>query len=69
MGYLTKWSSEGDRQWSAQLPDRIASISIDENGIYACAGLHLVAVDSDSGAISGSMLWKVALMRLPHLVG
>ena len=56
-GILTKWSSEGDRQWSAQLPDRIASISIDENGIYACAGLHLVAVDSDSGAI----LWQHAL--------
>jgi len=45
-GILTKWSAEGDRQWSTQLPDRIASISIDENGIYACAGLHLVAVAS-----------------------
>ena len=56
-GLLTKWSAEGDRQWSTQLSDRIASISIDENGIYACAGLHLVAVDDDSGAI----LWQHAL--------
>ena len=56
-GVLTRWSAEGDRQWSTQLANRISSISIDENTIYACAGLHLVAVDGHSGAI----LWQHAL--------
>ncbi len=56
-GILTKWSAEGDELWSIQLPDRIGSISIAENGIYVCAGLHLVAVDVNSG----TLLWQHAL--------
>ena len=56
-GVLTKWSAEGDELWSTKLPDRIGGISITENGIYVCAGLHLVAVDSNSG----TLLWQHAL--------
>ena len=56
-GILTKWSAEGDELWSIQLPDRIGSISIAENGIYVCAGLHLVAINNENGEI----FWQQAL--------
>ena len=56
-GILTKWSAEGDEVWSIQLPDRIGSISVTENAVYVCAGLHLVAVNSNQG----ELIWQHAL--------
>tara|TARA_B100000900_G_scaffold204991_1_gene173758 strand:+ start:3044 stop:4114 length:1071 start_codon:yes stop_codon:yes gene_type:complete len=56
-GILTKWSAEGDELWSIQLPDRIGSISVTENAVYVCAGLHLVAVNSNQG----ELIWQHAL--------
>ena len=56
-GILIKWSAEGDELWSTQMPNRIGSIIIAEKGIYVCAGLHLVAVDPNTG----KLLWQQAL--------
>lgn len=56
-GRLTKWDASGDEIWTAQLPDRIGCIAINEDFVYATAGLHLVAVKS----ISGEVQWQRAL--------
>lgn len=56
-GRLIKWSASGDELWSVQLPDRIGSISINSNGIYATAGLHICAVQ----LANGSVIWQQAL--------
>ena len=50
-GRLAKWNASGDLLWSVELPDRVGSIAANENGIYATAGLHLSALNSENGAL------------------
>lgn len=50
-GRLAKWNASGDLQWSVELPDRIGSISVDENSVYVTAGLHLCAINSSDGDV------------------
>lgn len=50
-GRLAKWNASGDLQWSVELPDRIGSISVDENTVYVTAGLHLCAINSSDGDV------------------
>ncbi len=56
-GRLTKWDASGDEIWTVQLPDRIGCISINEDSVYATAGLHLSAVN----LLSGEIQWQHAL--------
>ena len=49
-GRLAKWNASGDLLWSVELPDRVGSIAANENRIYATAGLHLSALNSENGA-------------------
>ena len=56
-GRLAKWNASGDLQWSVKLPDRIGSISADENRVYVTAGLHLCAVNSTDG----NVIWQQPL--------
>ena len=56
-GRLTKWDASGDEIWTIQLPDRIGCIEINDDFVYATAGLHLAAVKS----LSGEVQWQHAL--------
>ena len=56
-GRLTMWSNDGDELWSVHLPDRIGCIVTDGASIFATAGLHLCAINSEDGIIT----WQHAL--------
>ena len=56
-GCLSKWSADGDEIWGARLPDRVSSIAVTEKYVFATSGLHLVAVDNETG----SVIWQHAL--------
>lgn len=53
-GALKHWNGAGDVLWSAELPDRITSISLHESSVFVTAGLHIACVDLDSGEVRWS---------------
>ena len=40
-GRIKYWSDEGDVIWEAQTPNRISSMVVQDECIYATSGLHL----------------------------
>lgn len=53
-GALKHWNDAGDVLWSAELPDRITSISVHENSVLVTAGLHIACVELGSGEVTWS---------------
>jgi outer membrane protein assembly factor BamB len=56
-GRIKYWSDEGDVIWEAQTPNRISSMVVQDECIYATSGLHLVCLKQDSG----KQVWDMAL--------
>ncbi|MEC7254735.1 MAG: PQQ-binding-like beta-propeller repeat protein [Candidatus Thermoplasmatota archaeon] len=56
-GRIKYWSDEGDVLWEAQTPNRISSMVVQDECIYATSGLHLVCLKQDSG----EQVWDMAL--------
>ena len=56
-GRIKYWSDEGDVIWEAQTPNRISSMVVQDECIYATSGLHLVCLKQDSG----EQVWDMAL--------
>ena len=50
-GQIKKWDSDGDLQWVQNLPDRISEIVFHNKKIIVASGLHIVCLNSDSGAV------------------
>ena len=56
-GRLIRWDEQGTVCWSIETGDRISAIAISDEGIVVTSGLHLVALDPETG----SQRWSVAL--------
>ena len=56
-GMLSYWDCDGENIWSTNLPDRIGSITSNQEFVFATAGLHIVAVSRTSG----ELMWQFAL--------
>ena len=56
-GVLSYWDCDGENSWSTNLPDRIGSITSNQEFVFATAGLHIVAVSRTSG----ELMWQFAL--------
>ena len=56
-GTIKHWSEAGDLIWEAKTPNRISSIALQDDSIYATSGLHIVCLQASTGAIQ----WDVAL--------
>ena len=54
-GCLTCWDIEGEKKWSAQLPDRVQEIEYNDNHVYVASGLYVVCITADEG----ELMWEV----------
>ncbi|MGA0380108.1 MAG: hypothetical protein ACO3NJ_04805 [Candidatus Poseidoniaceae archaeon] len=56
-GTIKHWSEAGDLIWECKTPNRISSIAIQSDCMYATSGLHIVCIELSTGKIS----WDLAL--------
>jgi len=56
-GRLTHWAEDGQHRWTAQTADRISSIALSEHQVVVASGLHVVALDRNTG----EERWSLAL--------
>ncbi len=56
-GKIKHWSEEGNLIWETQTPNRISSMVVHDDSIYATSGLHIVCIASSTGEAR----WNVAL--------
>ena len=56
-GTIKHWTEAGDLVWEAKTPNRISSMVIKDDSIYATSGLHIVCLQASTGTIQ----WDVAL--------
>ena len=56
-GTIKHWSEAGDLIWEAKTPNRVSSMVLRDDSIYATSGLHIVCLAASTGAIR----WDVAL--------
>ncbi len=56
-GRLVRWDEQGTVRWSIETGNRISAIAINDEAIVVTSGLHLVALDPETG----SQRWSVAL--------
>lgn len=54
-GRLTHWAEDGTHRWTAQTNDRISAIALNEHLVVVASGLHVVALDRDTGQERWSM--------------
>jgi len=56
-GKIKHWSVDGDLIWETQTPNRISSMVVHDDSIYATSGLHIVCIAFSTGKAR----WNVAL--------
>lgn len=56
-GRLKYWDQDGALVWTVSLPDRITILSVQDDAVFATAGLHVVCLE----ATSGEQRWSHAL--------